>query len=204
MVVSPIKSLVVLQRIKALLSEKDSTGRNVLLFNFGINTNLRISEIIILRYSDIFTAGNQFREHLRITPLKKRGKKTKKTIKLNKKLKEQIQKFCLSNHISGEDFIFFSFRNKKKNLQRQQAWRILKDTAEIAGFTGNMGSHSMRKTFGYHFFQSATNSKEQRSRLAMLQILFSHASQEVTLRYIGIEQQEIDAAYDQIGEIFQI
>jgi len=47
----------------------------------------------------------------------------------------------------------------------------------------------LRKTFGYHFYQ-------QTKDVALLQELFNHSSPSVTLRYIGINQDKIDQAYD--------
>jgi integrase len=46
----------------------------------------------------------------------------------------------------------------------------------------------MRKTFGYWHYQ-------QYHDVAMLQTIFNHSSPSITLRYIGINQDEIDKSY---------
>ena len=51
----------------------------------------------------------------------------------------------------------------------------------------SIGTHTLRKTFGYHFYQKYKD-------LALLQELFNHSAPSVTLRYIGINQDMIDDA----------
>ena len=46
----------------------------------------------------------------------------------------------------------------------------------------------MRKTFGYHHYQKFKD-------VAMLQKIFNHSSPQITLRYIGIEQEQIEESY---------
>lgn len=46
----------------------------------------------------------------------------------------------------------------------------------------------MRKTFGYFHYQ-------QYHDIAMLQAILNHSSPSITLRYIGISQDEIDQSY---------
>ena len=50
----------------------------------------------------------------------------------------------------------------------------------------NVGTHTMRKTFGYHHYQ-------QFKDVAILQYILNHSSPSITLRYIGIEQDNIEA-----------
>ena len=47
----------------------------------------------------------------------------------------------------------------------------------------------MRKTFGYHHYQKFKD-------IAMLQKIFNHSTPQVTLRYIGIDQDQIDYSYN--------
>ena len=47
---------------------------------------------------------------------------------------------------------------------------------------------TMRKTFGYHHYKKFKD-------IAMLQKIFNHSSPAITLRYIGIEQDQIDESY---------
>jgi len=71
-------------------------------------------------------------------------------------------------------------------LTRQQAYISLHETAEELGIE-RFGTHSMRKTFGYWHYKKYKD-------VALLQSIFGHVSPSITLRYIGIEQDEIDAS----------
>lgn len=60
--------------------------------------------------------------------------------------------------------------------------------AKEVGLT-EIGTHTLRKTFGYHFYQ-------QYKDVAVLQQIFNHSSPAVTMRYIGITQDIIDEKVD--------
>ncbi|RAP14991.1 hypothetical protein HS9_00315 [Bacillus velezensis] len=51
----------------------------------------------------------------------------------------------------------------------------------------DIGTHMLRKTFGYHFYK-------QTKDVAMLQEIFNHSDQRTTLRYIGINQDAMNNA----------
>ena len=52
----------------------------------------------------------------------------------------------------------------------------------------NVGTHTMRKTFGYHHYK-------QFNDVALLQKIFNHSSPSITMRYVGIAQEELDYSY---------
>lgn len=51
----------------------------------------------------------------------------------------------------------------------------------------DIGTHTLRKTFGYHYYQ-------QTHDIATLMILLNHSSESVTKRYLGIEELDIQNA----------
>lgn len=65
---------------------------------------------------------------------------------------------------------------------------MLRDACKAVGLEEKIGTHSMRKTFGYHHYKKYKN-------IALLQKIFNHSSPQITLRYIGVEQDEIDDSY---------
>lgn len=142
----------------------------------GINSGLRIGDILPLRVSDVKTTMH----------LKVREKKTGNTrrILITETLRNEIEKYCRS--LGDSDYLFPS-RNGDKPISRVQAWNIINAAARDAGILDSIGTHSMRKTFGYHFYQKYKD-------LALLQQIFGHSSQSVTLRYIGITDDMIDQA----------
>lgn len=76
-----------------------------------------------------------------------------------------------------------------------QAWKALNKAAEVVDLKERVGTHTLRKTFGYHAYQSGV-------RLAVLQKLFNHSAPSVTLVYIGITQDELDDVYLNLNLIF--
>ena len=169
-VVQPIKKLEDIQKIKKYLAKKP---RDTLLFSFGINTGLRISDILSLDVGDV-----KGRDYIEI-----REKKTNKYKKfpLNRFLKEEIDVFveCLPS----EQPLFYT--QKHCRLDRAQAYRILNKAAQAVGVKERIGTHTLRKTFGYHHYKKYND-------IVPLQKIFNHSSPSVTLRYIGIEQDTID------------
>ncbi|MEA4872354.1 MAG: tyrosine-type recombinase/integrase, partial [Synergistaceae bacterium] len=85
------------------------------------------------------------------------------------------------------DASLFPSRKGGKAISRVQAWEILSNAAEEVGLE-HVGTHTLRKTFGYHIYMKTNN-------LGLVQKLLNHRSSIETLRYIGIEQEEMDDAY---------
>ncbi|WP_234288470.1 tyrosine-type recombinase/integrase [Listeria ivanovii] len=88
------------------------------------------------------------------------------------------------------------FTSRKKNggerpLSRQQGWYIISKAGKKAGLQ-HLGTHSMRKTFGYHLYKNGVG-------LELIQLLSNHSSPKITLRYIGIEQEDKDQAVSSLG-----
>jgi len=172
------------QKIEEMKRELRKTGtRDYLLFYMGINTGLRISDIIKLKVKDILNQDRTMKTHIDIIEEKT---EKKKRFKINNGLVEELRQFTLN--MDFEEFIFQSRKGDNKPITRIQAYRILNNAGEKIGLE-EIGTHTLRKTFGYHFYQ-------QTKDVALLQELFNHSSPSVTLRYIGINQDKIDQAYD--------
>ena len=170
--VQPIRSRDDIQAMKDALARHGS--RDKLLFDLGINTGLRISDIIALRVGDV-----RNREFVTIKE-QKTGKPRR--VRLTAVMGE------IAAFIRGMDDSRYLFESRKGNeaITRVQAYRILNKAAKECGLE-EIGTHTLRKTFGYHHYQ-------QYHDVAMLQRIFNHSSPSITLRYIGIEQDQIDEA----------
>ncbi|HHX22693.1 MAG TPA: tyrosine-type recombinase/integrase [Thermoanaerobacterales bacterium] len=121
-----------------------------------------------------------------------REEKTNKTkfFPINVQLRNELE-----TYISGRDDQEFLFPSRQKNsdgvrshVTRVQAYRYIKKVAEELGID-NFGMHSFRKTFGYFYYQ------ETKDIVKLMQI-FNHSSQQVTRRYIGLTQDEIDESLE--------
>lgn len=179
--VQPIRNLLQIEQMKEALRKKSK--RDEFLFLFGINSGLRISDILPLRVSDV--KGKSV-----IYIKEKKTQKIRKVILL-KKLQLLINEYC--KDMKPNDYLFRSVRTRKP-ISRIQAYRILNDAAREVGLE-EIGSHSLRKTFGYWFYQSTKD-------VAILQEIFGHSSPSITLRYIGINDDNIEQAYEKFGGIF--
>lgn len=82
----------------------------------------------------------------------------------------------------------FPSRKGGKAISRVQAYRILNDAARHIGITDAIGTHTLRKTFGYHAYQSGCD-------ITRIQRLLNHSAPSITLSYIGITKDELDAVY---------
>ena len=77
----------------------------------------------------------------------------------------------------------------KKLARYPHLMDIIREACKKAGLQERIGTHTMRKTFGYHHYQ-------QFKDVVLLQKIFNHSSPQITLRYIGIEQDQIDYSYN--------
>ena len=73
-------------------------------------------------------------------------------------------------------------------MLRQQAYKIINDAAKSIGIKDKIGTHTLRKTFGYHAYNNGYD-------ITLIQKLFNHSTPAITLRYIGITQEELDDVY---------
>lgn len=173
--VEPIRDLECLKNLENYLSKKNS--RDLLLFTIGINCGLRISDIVALDVKDV-----KNKTHIQIIE-KKTGKFKK--FPINSKLKPMIDDFIKDKN--SKDPLFISVFNNR--IDRFGAYYIIKTACKAVGIKEKIGTHSMRKTFGYHHYKKFKD-------VAILQKIFNHSSPATTLRYIGIEQEEIDESYN--------
>ena len=173
-VVEPIRKK---QDIKTLeFALKKRSLRDLLLFVLGTNSGLRISDILALNVGDV-----KDKTHISIRE-KKTGKYKK--FPINPKLKSIICEYT-KNKTKDEPLFKTKFNNR---LERVGAYMILKSVSKKAGIEENVGTHTLRKTFGYHHYK-------QFKDIVILQKIFNHSNPEVTLRYIGIVQSQIEESY---------
>ena len=170
-IVDPIREKECINAVKRILRESGS--RNLLLFLLGINTGLRVSDLLRLRVKDVKNKDSlQIRE--------------KKTHKIKKFPMSKEIRIFIDEYVERKALTRYLFKSKKTNkpITRIQAYRIIKDACDTIGIE-HTGTHSLRKTFGYHLYK-------QTKDIALLQKVLNHSSQDITLRYIGVTQEIID------------
>ena len=179
--VEPIRDKRKIEEMKEEL--KKNGTRDYLLFVFGINVGLRISDIIKLKVEDVLDYTGGIKKHIEI---KEEKTKKIKRFKINPLLAEELYQYVRNLNMS--DYIFQSRNGNNRHITRERAYIILNNAALNIGLQ-NIGAHSLRKTMGYHFYQ-------QTHDVALLQEVFNHSSPSITLRYIGINQDVMDNAID--------
>ncbi|KXY16184.1 tyrosine-type recombinase/integrase [Bacillus cereus] len=170
-IVQPIRDKEIIQEIKEFYKEQNE--RNYILFLLGINTGFRISDILRLRVGDV--------EGWNIVVREKKTRKIK-DVKMPSELKRAIR-----NYTKGKpknEYLIKSRNGKNKPITRAMAYIILNQAAEEFGLE-RIGTHSLRKTYGYHHYK-------QFKDVVALQKMLNHTDQKETLRYIGMEQDTLN------------
>lgn len=184
--VEPIRDLGKLLEIKRRL--KRGNPRDYLLFTLGINTALRIGDLLSLRVCDVVDETGTVKEFLTLRE-KKTGKD--KRIKLNDSAREAIEFYLSKVDPQPSEWLFKSPRTEKP-LSRVQAWRLLNGWAREAGITDRIGAHSLRKTWGYQARKAGVP-------LELIQAKLGHSSPAITRRYIGITADEIEDVENRVN-----
>ena len=182
----PIRSLDELESLKNYYLTVQPNLRNYALINTGINTALRISDILCLKWKDVYNFQLQaFHQHITLIE-QKTGKRS--CIAINQSLSNALVRYKESlEKVAAEDYIFYG-KYENTHLSRSQAFRIIKQACSDLQLSEHISCHSLRKTFGYHAWNSGADP-------TILMIIYNHSSFSVTKRYLGIEQDDKDQIF---------
>ena len=184
----PIKSVKQLEQFKKYYQEVSPDSRNYALIILGLNTALRISDILRHHIADVWDFRQKcFNRHIEITE-RKTGKNT--SIYINQEVRQALSA-CHLTGLDPDDALFPSHKYKGSPLSRYQAYRIIKKAAVHAGLPEHISCHSLRKTFGYHAWKQSVPP-------AMLMDIYNHSSYQITKRYLGIDQDDKDQVFEKI------
>lgn len=177
--VQPIRDKQQLSDMKWAL-KRHCSERDYILFLIGINTGLRVSDLLKLEVDHIKRLKKKARKEFLV-----REGKTKKERMINiTSIYEEVLQYA---ETIDSKWLFPS-RKGDKAISKIQAYRKLQKAGEYAG-VDSIGTHTMRKTFGYWFYK-------QTKDIAMLQDILNHSTQQITLTYIGINKEEKDNILD--------
>lgn len=185
------KAIKDIDTINDILAVYPKYSKNYLLIYYLLNTGLRISDTLNARIGD--------RNGLRILHEQKTGKR--KELPINDHLAEKISMYAMKNNLTNEDYIFFSERDPKDHIKRNRAYQILSEAGDMIGM--QLSAHTLRKTYGYLQYSTYEKTRgKQGASLPELMHLFNHSTPEITLRYIGIEQENLDHIVLNTGKMF--
>jgi integrase len=158
--------------------------RNHCLIVLGVYTALRISDLLRLRWDDVYDFGiHRVRRNVILTE-KKTGKT--KTVALNKEAIRALALYAAQAAKPGS-FLIENGRTGKA-ISRIQAYRIVRTAAEALRFQNRVSCHSLRKTFGYHAWKNGVSP-------TVIMEIYNHSSFAVTRRYLGVTQDDKDKVY---------
>ncbi len=174
-IVEPIRNKVDIQRIIDYFNAHDKE-KYAVLFTLGVNSGLRVSDLLGFKVKDVFNK----------TSIMLREQKTGKgkIFPLKDELQTLLNDFCKDRN--PQEWLFTGRHGLK--LDRIIVYKTIVQACKDLNINANVGTHTMRKTFGYHHYK-------QFHDIALLQTIFNHYSPVVTKRYIGITQDEINESY---------
>ena len=185
----PIKDIQQINELKNYFLEKGET-RNYTLVVMGLNTSLRISDMLSLKWKDVYNFRiNAYRQHIELIE-QKTGQNT--IIALNESVIEALEVFKGNiEQIVPDLYIFKSRVGENRPISRNRAFHIIKEASEELGIESNIACHSLRKTFGYQAWKQGVPP-------ALLMSIYNHSSYEITKRYLGISQDERDSVFREV------
>ena len=191
--VEPIRDRKRIAQIKNLLRGQ-GRFRDLLLFVVGVNTALRISDVLRLRIGDFLDEKRRIRRRFWIRE-QKRGKRHE--VVVNESIRAAfIEYLAVYPEVAQtpEHFVFFNTKTHDytQPIKRGQAWKFIRAVCGEIGLPGNYGTHSLRKTWGYH-------ARQQGVDLALIMHKLNHASLVYTKRYLGITDAELEAVIQRLN-----
>ena len=181
--------------------------RNRLVFVLGINLGLRASDLLERTWSDFIRSidsdGNiVFNECFKLKP--KKTKRFNKYVKvfINNIVKNTIREYVAQYPIySLDERVFYSQKTVNstdddginKSIDPRSLWRIMDKTAKKTGINQNIGTHTLRQTFGFWAWR---NAEDKEKALITLQYIFGHASSATTMIYLGIMDIEAQQMFN--------
>ena len=182
MEVEPIRDLEKIAAMKKIL--RSDSFRDEALFVIGINTALRIGDLLSLTIGDVLDEKRQLTKSIELKE-QKTGKI--KQFPINDSVKSVLSAYLPERaEADRSEPLFLS--KKGGSLSRWQARRILNAAGTAVGLE-RIGTHSLRKTFGYHVY------KNTGGNIGLVQKLLNHSTAESTLRYIGINREQMNNIY---------
>lgn len=195
--VFPIKKREELEAMATWLHQ-NADRKYLLGFILGINLGLRANELLSLKPEDLFHEDYSVRYSIDSSDTSDQYSLYQK--KVNKRRRFFLNEACVSAltwYYDGDfskaykhEYIFYS--REGGHIEVDTFRKKLKDAATACGVRQNIGTHTLRKTFGYmHYMRN--------NDIVFLQRLFGHSSALITMRYIGIAEEEEKKAYHSVS-----
>ena len=174
--------------------------RNLVIFILGLNIPHKANELLAFKYRDLFNE-NDYPKSINFR-LNRSHKDEVITIPLKsvvtKTLLSYVKRYDLNFKTNADDSLFKT--RKKQVLSSRTWWKILNDAATSAGITKNIGSETLRKTYGLHIFNVLAN---KLGALLFLGEIWGQQRDYSIIKYLNLIDNEVDFNY-YLGESFSL
>jgi len=104
---------------------------------------------------------------------------------INREIHKSLSRYLDDNKgLSPDDYLFPSRKGSGK-MRLDSVNRMIKKWCKDVGVKETVGCRTLRKTFEYHLYQSGVS-------VEVIQKRFNHSSSNITLRYIGIDEEQVE------------
>ncbi|MBM7625121.1 tyrosine-type recombinase/integrase [Sporohalobacter salinus] len=195
--VEPIRDKKKITTIINLLKGKEN-WRDYVLFVLGINFGLRIGDLLRVQVKNVREDSGYIKDSFEIKE-QKTGKYN--SIEINQAAKETLELLFEKTKIGENPTNYLIYNTQSyplgsEAISRVQAYRLIRKWCKQVGLTSlNIGTHTLRKTFGYHAWKNGIN-------IEALQEKFKHESTSTTREYLGIEKKDVKETYHSLDDIF--
>lgn len=176
--VEPFREMKDIKNIKKLLTDNP---RDLLLFTTGINSGLRVQDLLSFKVSQFMNVSVGDRIYIKE---KKTGKDN--VLIVNKEIYSCFSLYCDIVQPEPHFFLFKSRKGKNYPITTYRVTRLVQHWADSLNIKGNYGAHSLRKTFCLiQRVQFGTPWETLCKRL-------NHSSPSITRRYLGVKEEEVE------------
>ena len=170
------------------ISDSLESLRDKCLFNLGIFTGFRITEILSLKVKDVMEKDSVINDRVSVYRMHMKNKIESRDVLLHSKVKKMLLEHIKESGLKSFEFIFKSQKGFNKPISRQQAWRLLKDAA--SGMDGKIGTHSARKTFAKRMYEYFKKDLVKTCKA------LGHKNINSTVSYLSFDTAELDKAIE--------
>ena len=193
------------QKIRELIKYVLYKGykRDGILILFALNTLLRVSDMIDIKYEQLFDQNGEVREYfdIQINKSMRRSKENGKVIKVKTRrirlpndFCKELKKYADDYDMAPGDYIFYSTEEPTQHVHRKTIWRRLSRYAYAVGIE-KLGTHGLRKTGAFQLWKKGVP-------IRVISQMLNHSSIAQTLQYISINQEMIDKAVESMNFSF--
>lgn len=182
----PIRNTKDIEKLLTYLKRKNE--RDYVLAVIQLNTARRVSDIRELKVSSFFHDDGKPRKYV---VLKERKTKKNQHIAINSAIKRALSAYVKNNHLTNNDYLFPGKYGQEQPISNTQIHRIYQKAGRELKLEC-FNSHSLRKTWGHAAYKKTKD-------IALIMQIYGHTSASDTFRYIGIEQDRKDKAYQELN-----